>query len=113
MFSTIRTLTCLAALSLIMGCASVTPESLPMNFHASGTITSIKLQEIPSKARGGNSRFETWIEIQVAEGGDGSPLEEFAGNPELVDQFKVGEKVAIEATTSTGRHIGSIRPVLE
>ncbi len=113
MFYTIRILTCLAVLFLHLGCATVTPEKSPMNFHASGTITGIKLQEIPSKAKGGASRFETWIEIRVDEGGDGSPLEEFAGDRDLIDQFMVGEKVAIEATSSSGRHIASIRQVPE
>jgi hypothetical protein len=84
-----------------------------MNFHAQGTITEIKLQEIQSKAIGGKSRFETQIEIAVEEGGDGSATERFAGGPELIDQFALGQNVAIVASTSSGRHIQTITVVPE
>lgn len=103
-----RIMALLGCILFALGCAGTTPKNPPMNFHAQGTITQVRLQEIPSKARGGKSRFETWIEIQVSQGGDGSPSEKFAGGPELVNQFEVGQKVDIQATTSSGRHIGSI-----
>jgi hypothetical protein len=83
-----------------------------MNFSSSGTISKIYLQEIPNKAKGGKSRFEARIEIQVDDGSGEPHFEEFAGESSLAKEYAVGQKVEIEATTSSGRHIKSIK-VLE
>lgn len=83
-----------------------------MNFSAQGTITKVYLQEIQNKAKGGESRYESHIEVKVERVDDILQFEKFAGKPELVDKYQVGQKVKIVATTSSGRHIDSIE-VLE
>ena len=83
-----------------------------MNYTAQGTITKIYLQEIQSKVKGGKSRFETKIELAIMDvSSDANTQEIFAGPPELIDKYKVGQTIFVTATTSSGRHIESIKVI--
>lgn len=88
--------------------------------YAIGTIVNIEPVEIPNKAKGKPSRMETRITLDVSEAQDsnGAPIPAdayddptFAGDPDLINRFKIGEKVKIVCTSSTGRHIKEITKV--
>ena len=88
---------------------SMNENNVRSNFVLTGTISKIYLQEIPSKAKGGRSRQESRIEIQASAQDGTSIVDEFAGSIDLIQQYSLGQKVRIEATTSTGRHIKSMQ----
>lgn len=82
-----------------------------------GVITGIRVAEIPNKAKGRPSRFETWISLSVQEAfdKDGKSVDistydypTFAGDSSLIDQYQIDEQVKITCSSITGRHIKEI-----
>ena len=85
--------------------------------QVSGVITDKRLQEIPNKARGRPSRFESRFTLDVKEARDPqgrqiSPEDivhpTFGGSPDLLERFDIGNRVRIFCTTSSGRQIKTI-----
>lgn len=86
-----------------------------------GEITEIKVAEIPSKAKGGSSRFETWISLSVTEAFDinGDNVDPsiydyptFAGDSALINEFNINDRVKITCSSTTGRHIQLIERLI-
>ncbi|MFK7787260.1 MAG: hypothetical protein AB8B56_19210 [Crocinitomicaceae bacterium] len=85
-----------------------------------GNIKEIQLTEIPNKAIGKASRYETWITLDVkevinskGEVDDPSLYENpiFAGDSSLVNSFDLNEMVKIVCSSITGRHIQTIERI--
>lgn len=90
---------------------------LRSDVHVTGVIEGIELHTIPSKVLGEQPRPVARIKVAIesAVGEDGGDVDTrnliglaFQGAAQLVDQFEVGARVAIETTTPSGMHIASI-----
>jgi hypothetical protein len=85
--------------------------------RAVGTVRAVRRYEIPALLAGQPARVVARIalDLQLATGDDGARIDprdyaglEFEGPPELADEVRPGERVAIVTDTPSGMHIATI-----